>query len=152
MVVVEAEHNTLWSLVKKLHSSDSDNAPVSHMTVLASTEDISDRVFNMSYSTFLNEASGTGILIENSEGLIKIASEVNIAILKLGEKLSILPEEEAEEVLANVRTQNPSFPTQETVAAIIEAEDSPSVDDFIEIFGKPVDVCLDSELAWPVAD
>ena len=26
-----------------------------------------------------------------------------------------------------------------------------SVDDFIEIFGKPVDVCLDSELAWPVA-
>ena len=134
VVVIEAESTVLWEVLKRLHTSELDNAPVSNLVILSSSEDISKRIFNMPYSTFLNDASAATVLIEDSERLIASASAVNISFLKLGEKLSSLPAEEAESLLSNLRASIPTFPTQETFSAIIDAEDTSNVDEFIDFF------------------
>ena len=152
VVVVEAEQSILWDIMKRLHSSELDNAPVNSLTILSSSEEISKRAFNMPYSAFLNEASAAATLIEDTPKLISTASAANISILQLAEKLSVLPGDEAKNLLANLRSSITTFPTQETFSAIIGADDTPNVDDFLEFFGKPVDVTLDTEVAWPAPE
>ncbi|QDZ21188.1 hypothetical protein HOP50_05g37140 [Chloropicon primus] len=152
VITIEAEQSVLWDVVKRLHSSELDNAPVDNLTILSSSEDISKRAFNMPYSTFLNEASAAAVLIEDADKLISTASAANISILQLGEKLSGLSGDEAQNLLSNLRSSFTTFPTQETFAAIIGAEDTPGVDDFLEFFGKPMNITLDTEVAWPAPE
>ena len=152
VVVLEAEQSILWDVLRRLHSSELDNSPVNEFAILSSSEEISKRVFNMPYSTFLNEASAPAVLIEDSEKLIATATAANLSILKLGEELRSLPGDEAQNLLANLRSSMTTFPTQETFKAIIGAEDTSSVDEFLEFFGKPVDISLDSEVVWPAPE
>ena len=152
VIVIEAKQSILWDVLKRLNKSELDNAPVNTLAILSSSEDISKRAFNMPYSTFLNEASAAATLIEDSEKLVAAASAANISILQLGEKLSSLSGDEAQNLLLNLRSSFTTFPTQETFSAIIEADDTPTVNKFLDFFGKPVDVTLDTEIAWPAPE
>ena len=152
VIVVKAEQAVLWDFMKRLHSSELDNAPVNTLKILSSSEDISRRAFNMPYSAFLNEATAGATLIEDSEKLIATASAANISILQLAEKLNALPGNEAQELLSNLRSSFTTFPTQETFTAIIGADDTPSVDEFLSFFGKPVNITLDTDMAWPTPE
>ncbi len=151
-VVLEAEQAILWDVVKRLHSSELDNSPVNNLTILSSSEDISKRIFNMPYSTFLNEASAAAVLFDDSDKLVATATAANNSILQLGEKLQSLSGDEAQNLLANLRSSMTTFPTQETFSAIIDADDTPSLDEFLDFFGKPIDIQLESEIVWPAPE
>lgn len=121
--------------------------------VLASTDDIPSRMFPGWLSATVGQHSGGAL---SGEGIVHVPLPTRIAdtylgVLKLGRVLGGMKKPDRQAMLVDLRVRHAELlPTQEVLAELSHAEDALTVGEFCDIFCKPFDVKLDSELVWPV--
>jgi hypothetical protein len=59
--------------------------------------------------------------------------------------------QELKVALESISTYWESMPTVDSVLSLVPFESAPNLDDFLRLFQGPVDVDLESERVWPMA-
>lgn len=134
------------------HVKHPDTATIKCATVLAACEDCPNRVFAGWECRFVKKPRESGIDLA-SEGAFTVGNAVYTGLITLGNKLTErkLSAEDYASALNNLKQYFAEYvPSSERVVALAEAEDLMDVAEYIELYGSPVNLQLESDNLWPV--
>lgn len=144
--MLETTTKMIFTYLRKLLKAEG----ISSMKVISSTEDIPSRAFPKWYSSFVDSPTSGHYDGDEGESLVNTASEVNIALIKLGKHLSGLGQRDADSSMESLRTAYPDLPQIDPFMIVCNSEEAPSVQEFLDIYDSPVDIDLESENVWPM--
>ena len=155
VVVLEGSGGHMGRVVRRLQAEQA-GGPVSQWVVVAATEDIPRRRFPAWLKSFVKGASqGEEVYDDNDNPAVcaEKSSEVNLELLEFGRKLDGMSAHEVEHVTAKPKVRQDLarlLPSANTLRGLVESTVITTLDEFCDIFYRPVDIVLDDELAWPV--
>ncbi|KAK3284530.1 hypothetical protein CYMTET_7826 [Cymbomonas tetramitiformis] len=123
---------------------------ITSMKIISSTEDIPSRAFQKWYCSFVNSQTQEHYDGDEGESLVNVASDANIALIKLGKHVSALGQRDADSSMESLRTSYPDLPQIDPFMIVCHSEEAPSVREFLDIYDSPVDIDLESENVWPM--
>ena len=155
LVVLEAGTRQVMEVLRKLDEVLEDATPEQRMfngvKILASTEDIPRAAFESFEAAFVNSATAEHYEAEEEENLVKTSSSINLAMLKLGAKLSGMGRGERDQTLGNLTGAFPQLPLMQSLMGMLRApEGAPTLGEFLDIYDSSLDVDLESENVWPI--
>lgn len=150
--VVEAPTRVLMAALRELNARSPDESLVSEARVVAFTEDVPRRMFDGWRSAYVPGVVGDAIAPDDTEASVELASATNLALLRLGEHLGAISDNEADNLMANLKGMRPDLlpAAGESLLGFLASDDSPNLDEFMSIYDEPIDVDLDSERVWPL--
>lgn len=155
--MLEARTSSLMAILRELTPSlvPSSSASQSELhfleaRIVSSTEDIPSRCYSGLFSTFVNSPSTTDTMDAcDSTTIVRVASDLNSFLRKVGQSLQGLTEAEVKRRLNSLESHFESIPTPETILSLTPAEDAPTLDEYLSVFDAPVNVDLESEAVFP---
>uniref|UniRef100_A0A7R9YNY5 Uncharacterized protein n=3 Tax=Diacronema lutheri TaxID=2081491 RepID=A0A7R9YNY5_DIALT len=153
MHVIEAELSQLSDFAQQLVPLAAAGEMALEVRVLASTDDIPARLFPAWLSSTVGQHSGGSL---RGEGVVHVPMPARIAdaytgVLKLGRALGSAKKADRDAMLNDLRIRHAAaLPTQEVLAEVSQADDALAVDEFVDIFCRPIDIKLDREVVWPI--
>lgn len=150
--VIEGELTQLTQFVQLLAPLAESGLSTAEVRVLASSDDIPSRLFPGWLSSTVGQHSGGATPADAIHvPMPRRIADTYIALLKLGRALIGAKKPDRDNMLNDLRTRYAeTLPTQESVTEVATAEDALLIDEYIEVFCKPLDIRLDRELVWPI--
>ena len=156
VAVLEGPGGLLTRAVRRLQAAVAGgDGPVAQWVVVAATEDIPYRRFSGWLKSFIKSGGqGEEVYDDNDKAEVcaEKSSEVNLDLLEFGRKLSGMSAHEVEHVTHKPKVRQDLarlLPTANTLTGLVESTVITTLDEFCDIFDRPVDIVLDDELAWP---
>mmetsp|Transcript_5862 Transcript_5862/g.6717 ORF Transcript_5862/g.6717 Transcript_5862/m.6717 type:complete len:237 (+) Transcript_5862:394-1104(+) len=149
--MIETTTKAIMSLLREINQVPKDDQLLRNLTIISSTEDIPSRGFQKLYHCYVNEAQREGIEAMDVDAMVTEVSDMNINMIKLGKHLMGLGARELDAALESLRSAYPDLPTAVPIIGLCLAEDGPpTLEEFLDIYDRPVDIDLESENVWPM--
>ena len=149
----QAELSQLSDFAQQLVPLAAAGEMAREVRVLPSTDDTPPPHFPARLSSTVGQHSGGSL---RGEGVVHVPMPARIAdaytgVLKLGRALGSAKKADRDAMLNDLRIRHAAaLPTQEVLAEVSQADDALAVDEFVDIFCRPIDIKLDREVVWPI--
>lgn len=150
--VLETSGKVMTSVLKELETKQRiDPGWMPTIKIIASVEDVTRCVPTWAYRKMSTSSGG---LLELDSGERKMAEEVAsvyINMLKIGLSMFGVKKIDMAAFLDDLKAKcGDLLPTHDKLMQLVENEDVPSLQEYLEIFNSPLEPTFDSEVVWPM--
>jgi len=143
----------LKDIQQRMRTDDELSSVFQDISILSYTDDIGDRSFPK-WTTIDQAATGEAPQLE-TEALASSIVDTIRGLCEIGKLIYSKQELQMMQFLVSVKTTNPDYlPGVDTISAYVGPfgkENCLSLDEYLEVYGQPVDLKLSGETIWPVA-
>eukprot|EP01062_Namystynia_karyoxenos_P031073 TRINITY_DN23077_c0_g1_i1.p2 TRINITY_DN23077_c0_g1~~TRINITY_DN23077_c0_g1_i1.p2 ORF type:complete len:251 (+),score=89.39 TRINITY_DN23077_c0_g1_i1:81-833(+) len=136
----------------RMKSNEDISSVLQDICIVAYTDDIVERSYRK-WTTIEQSAPGEAPKLEEEPLASSIVDTIG-GLMELGKLIYQKQELQMMQFLASVKTSHPeTLPGIETIAAYVGPfgkELCLSLDEYLEVYGQPIDLCLAGEKIWPV--
>mmetsp|Transcript_35174 Transcript_35174/g.80227 ORF Transcript_35174/g.80227 Transcript_35174/m.80227 type:complete len:234 (-) Transcript_35174:123-824(-) len=150
--ILEGHQDNIVAFCRQLEEMDPDSTGVLNPKLLSTMQDIPARVFPMWGSRILTPAKVPGEpLVPEKDQIPVLVPEMSLQLQKMGHKLQEMGTDERRLALDALKNKFAEFvPRVEDVMGLIESPDVPTISQYLDIYYRPIELALDSELVWPL--
>ncbi|GBG87149.1 hypothetical protein CBR_g44607 [Chara braunii] len=156
--VMEAETKIVLDILRELlhtwqQQQQAKTRVLDMVKIVSFTEDIPGRAFPTWMSAFLSSSNAGPYEAEEEAKILAMACNLNISMVKLGTLFSEMSKPQQIFALDNLKsTAGDLLPKgPEVIFGMLLSEETPTLEEFMEIYDDPINVDLDSENVWPMA-
>lgn len=150
--MLEGTLDHLMGFLRGLRGALGDgSAPMREPRFATFMDDCEAPVFSFWDASTLNASVGDEVEAVPFQEAAEYMAEAGIQMLSLGKQLTAIPSEEKRKTGINkLASLGYDLPTPERATSLALSDDLLSLDEFLEVFGGPLHLELDSDLVWPV--
>jgi len=152
--VVETSSDLILKIVEDLQRmEEDDDTHIEKSKILINSHDIQTRLFQQWIFRTLDIVEHGIEAYETNDSFENLIVEVITQILKLGVFFIKQPKLNLKNAMDTLHEKVPDLlPQQSLVHYLLEENDSAmmTTKDFISLYEKPFDTCLESDMAWPI--
>eukprot|EP00296_Roombia_truncata_P000657 JP436342.1.p1 GENE.JP436342.1~~JP436342.1.p1 ORF type:complete len:233 (-),score=10.90 JP436342.1:111-809(-) len=148
--VLEVPSKLVYSLLREIKDAMGHKALFESCKVLVSTQDIASRVFPI-WGGKLISLPRSDANHDGNDKVTQMVSDVYGNLIRLGKKLSALDESEVRQNMDALRSKYTDLlPMNDEVGVFLASKGCTDLTMFLDIYDRPIDLVLDSELVWPI--
>lgn len=150
--VVETSYNMLLKVIKDLEEDEQCySGMLLNTKLLVCTGDLNNRLFGQWSFRTLNLAVSRMQEFTTNEAIDVVVTEALTLIIKLAEYLAKLPKISLTNTMDQLPEKVPDLLVrQDLIEYILSSQDLNAPSQYLKRYTTPVDITLDSELAWPM--
>jgi|UniRef100_A0A7S4FZ17 hypothetical protein len=147
---LEGEPKNILSLLANLHSNAAFMDKMDDVQILSYTDDIVDRSWPK-WAALVVDIPGKAIKKDDEDATIgEIVNQIQ-RFQELGSQIFTKEKLQIETYLAAVKNSHPDLlPTVAMMDGVLDSGFCLTLDEFLFLYNKPVDITLQSELVWPI--